>query len=167
MYIPFHSPCPSRENIPPSTHHWNSSVYDSHKNLPNVTAQFVAFKCHSPPSSSQKVNKFSRKLSDKNGFKKSYTIILKLRQMLQLIRMPDCYDFTCSWMNCSTWDTSPVRPEDSATITLLTHWEKVNASPGTPRVYSLVTSAVEMAVLDVRSLSLRNKGKQIRVMWWN
>lgn len=53
---------------------------------------------------------------------------------------------------------SPVKPDASATETLLTHWEKANASPGTPSVYSLVTSAEDNAVLEVRSLSLSQKG---------
>ena len=64
------------------------------------------------------------------------------------------YGFTYSLINSSSWDISPVKPDASATVTLLWHCENPKASPGTPRVNSFTTSAADIALLDARNFSL-------------
>lgn len=73
------------------------------------------------------------------------------------------YGFTCSLMNCSTWEISPVKPEASPTTTLLWHWENENTSPATPRVKSFEMSAADIALLDARNFSLKNNGSHTHI----
>lgn len=54
----------------------------------------------------------------------------------------------------------PVRPDDSATVTLFWHCENEKGVPCVPSTTSLATSAVDIAFLDALSLSLKLNNKK-------